>query len=72
MAKCPVAAPKYAIGDRVEYKDRSKKDQIGEIRHIEATWLSNNKPLIVYRVSHPTYHAGSINLKESKIKGKKS
>ncbi len=72
MAKVSSASPKYGIRDRVEYKDRSKRDQIGEVLHIEASWFQNNKPLIMYRVSHPTYHAGSVNLEESKIKGKKS
>ena len=53
------AAPKFAIGDRVSYRDHHNRDQVGEVLNLSATWspyLENgDDPAIYYVVRHPTY-----------------
>lgn len=52
------AAPEYAVGDMVLYVDKHNRVQSGEVLNIEARWVPwsmNGKPLITYRLRHPTY-----------------
>lgn len=66
-----IAAPKYAIGERVRYLDQHDRQQTGEVYRIEASWTSYTEmdPLIIYTISHPTYRNNRMHCAESNILG---
>jgi hypothetical protein len=49
--------PLYDVCDTVRYRDHHKRLQTGIVNRIEAHWsrCSQNQPLIIYAVHHPTY-----------------
>ena len=50
------AAPLYALGEQVSYRDRHNRRQVGEVLSIEANWMKPGRaPLVIYTLRHPTY-----------------
>lgn len=63
------AAPKFMLGQRVRYIDRHDRLQFGVVLDCEASWFNWGKgsPLIIYKVSHPTYHRGYAYISEARL-----
>lgn len=55
MSEAISAKPIYSVGTVVQYRDRERRLQVGEVIRIEASWTRRDAPLIVYSLRHPTY-----------------
>ena len=55
MLKPHPARPKYSIGQKVEYRDRHGRLQIGEVKEIEAKWgrLAQKRTCQCCAADHP-------------------
>lgn len=64
-----LAAPKYARGTVVAYRDQHDRMQTGKVYGIEAHWHFGPKPLLIYTISHPSYRNKRMHGAENCIVG---
>jgi hypothetical protein len=67
------AIPAYSRGEKVAYTDNHGRRQNGHVISIEAHWSSfrnpDKAPLVIYRVTHPTYRNNETTVTPNRIFG---